>query len=411
MTAQTLKSYSCKDLAEMARKRGVPGWHAMRKEQLIKALLRLIRTKAPSAASRKTAARRAPSTNGHASGLGNGKGRAAHNGRPDSATGAAGHKATGHAANGKPVASKPNGSEKAKDTPAARKLQRVQAKAGELKNLAGRSEHGKPRHKDRLVLMVRDPYWLHAYWEVTRQSVERAQAALGQEWHGAKPILRLLEISAGSTTSAAATAIRDIEIHGGVNNWYIDVHEPPKSFRIEIGYRGASGKFHVLARSNVVSTPKAGVKDALDENWTGVAEDYERIYAMSGGYRADVGSGELQELFEERLRRPMGSTLGANLAPAIEGLLPRKKDFHFEIDAELIVYGSTEADAHVTLQGEPVKLRDDGSFTVRFSMPNCRQVIPAVAASANGLETRTIVLAVERNTKVMEPLIRDSSDP
>ena len=64
----------------------------------------------------------------------------------------------------------------------------------------------------------------------------------------------------------------------------------------------------------------------------------------------------------------------------------------------------------MTLQNEPIKLRPDGTFTVRYSLPNARQVIPAVAASANGLEQRTVVLAVERNTKTMEPLIRDGGN-
>ena len=86
------------------------------------------------------------------------------------------------------------------------------------------------------------------------------------------------------------------------------------------------------------------------------------------------------------------------------------RDFHFEIDAELIVYGSTEPNARVTLQGEPVQLRPDGSFTVRFSLPDSRQIIPAVAASPDGVEERTIVLAVERNTKELEPMIHDGNE-
>ncbi|MBL8827807.1 MAG: hypothetical protein JNM18_12590 [Planctomycetaceae bacterium] len=43
-------------------------------------------------------------------------------------------------------------------------------------------------------------------------------------------------------------------------------------------------------------------------------------------------------------------------------------------------------------------------------MPNARQVIPAVACSIDGLEQRTVVLAVERNTKVMEPVCKDTSE-
>src|SRR6202044_784284 len=108
--------------------------------------------------------------------------------------------------------------------------------------------------KDRIVVMVRDPYWLHCYWELTRQAIQRAEAALGQEWHTSKPILRLLDVSSQDTTNTAESTIRDIDIHGGCNNWYIDVSNPPRSFRVDIGYLSRSGRFYVLARSNVVTT-------------------------------------------------------------------------------------------------------------------------------------------------------------
>ena len=74
----------------------------------------------------------------------------------------------------------------------------------------------------------------------------------------------------------------------------------------------------------------------------------------------------------------------------------------------MIIFGSTKPDAHVTLAGEPVKLRPDGTFTVRVSMPDRRQVLPVVASSSDGVEQRTIVLAVERNTKQMEPKIAET---
>jgi hypothetical protein len=256
--------------------------------------------------------------------------------------------------------------------------------------------------------MVRDPFWLHAYWELSRQSVERAQAALGQEWHAARPVLRLMEIAGTGTTSSVESHLRDIEIHGGVNNWYIDVLDAPKSFRVDVGYLGPTGKFFALARSNVVTTPAAGSRDSIDEHWNVVAEDYEKIYAMSGGLDHE-GTSELQELFEERLRRPMGSPLVSRYAPGVEAILTRKRPFSFNVDAELIVFGETAPDSHVTLQGVPLRLRPDGTFTMRFKLPNCRQVIPAVATSRDGLEQRTVVLAVERNTKEMEPLTRDAS--
>ena len=47
---------------------------------------------------------------------------------------------------------------------------------------------------------------------------------------------------------------------------------------------------------------------------------------------------------------------------------------------------------------------------MRFSLPDSRQIIPAVAACADGIEERTIVLAVERNTKELEPVINEVQD-
>ena len=411
MTAEQLKGYTLKVLGQMAKEQGVPGWHAMRKDQLVKALLRASGSKSRSSAassrngSSHSSTARAASRNGASRSTSSrskaSKSTASRSGstrRSSTASAPASRSALRN--NGAPAKAKA----KTKSRPkAVRRLQEARQAQNRLKDI---SHQDVPSNKDRLVVIVRDPYWLHATWQLSRRNVERAEVALGQDWHMARPVLRLLEVQSGN--SAAETVVRDIEVHGGVNNWYVPVNDPPKSYRLDIGYLTESGRMFVLARSNVVTTPRAGTLDTLDNNWTDVAENYEKIYAMSGGHCTDGASEELQELFEERLRRPMSSpTLGL----AANGHPGRKaRDFQFELDAELIVYGNTTPGSRVTLQGDPVELRADGSFTVRFRLPNCRQVIPAVAQSSDGLEQRTIVLAVERNTKVMEPLVRDSSD-
>src|SRR5207302_6158783 len=61
--------------------------------------------------------------------------------------------------------------------------------------------------KDRIVVMVRDPYWLHTYWELTRKAIQRAEAALAQDWHGSKPILRVLDVSTRDTSKMTETAV------------------------------------------------------------------------------------------------------------------------------------------------------------------------------------------------------------
>src|SRR5207248_8674324 len=121
---------------------------------------------------------------------------------------------------------------------------------------------------------------------------------------------RLLDVGNHETTSAAESTIRDIDIHGGCNNWYIDVDSPPRCFRVDIGYLARSGRFYVLGRSNVVSTPRAGISDVLDENWADIDQQQaDRIFAMSAGFDPSISrsSLELKQLFEERLSRPLGS--------------------------------------------------------------------------------------------------------
>lgn len=267
----------------------------------------------------------------------------------------------------------------------------------------------KPSPKERIVLIVRDSYWLQASWVITRSSVERARAAMGADWHTAEPVLRLLEVAHGASANTAEQVVRDIPIHGGVNNWYIDVENPPSRYRVVIGYRSGSNRFHTLFRSNIVLTPEPGACDPIDGHWQDIAEDYERIYSLSDN-DSGTGSNDLREMFEERLQRPMidfnSDTTG--LDPDLS--FRREKELPFEVDAELIVYGSTSPGASVTLAGAPVRLRPDGTFTVRMELPDRRQVLPVVACSRDGLRQRTTVVAVERNTKVMEPVSKNHMD-
>jgi hypothetical protein len=115
-------------------------------------------------------------------------------------------------------------------------------------------------------------------------------------------------------------------------------------------------------------------------------------------------------MFEERLQRPMIDLSGDNFIGGSDFPFRRERELPFEVDAELIVYGSTTPGSTVTLAGKPVKLSADGSFTVRMELPDKRQVIPVVACSRDGMRQRTTVVAVERNTKVMEPVSRTSMD-
>jgi hypothetical protein len=426
ITTASLKTQSWKELAELAKSKGLSGWHSMRKDQLVAALVRAAkkRSKArPQAAAKpakpKKLSRRAAPVKAHPP---HGKPAARHangsklNGTNRSATAAKANGTAAHAVPETPDRAPDSPRISAKQARVAERIHRAMAERERLKDLSGTfsvAKSGAKRNqaeKDRLVLVVRDPYWIQAIWTVTRHSVKRAEAALAEHWHTAAPVLRLLEVDAGLTTSTAERVVREIDVHGGVTNWYIDVSNPPQCFRAELGYKAANGRFFAICRSNIVRTPAPDSGDVIDENWTDVAENYERVFALSGGYSEDNQSGELQELFEERLRRPMGHSSTGQFGSGAERVLNRHRELDFHVDAEMILYGRTRPDAKVTLSGEPIKLRADGSFTVRQPMPDKRQVLPVVASTADGVEQRTIVIAVERNTKVLEPMVREPNE-
>jgi len=286
----------------------------------------------------------------------------------------------------------------------AEKVKSVQQQRAAAKDLAffrqqlSASEEPK---RDRLILFVRDPYWVQAYWEITTSGVERAKAALAEHWHTAVPVLRLLVNQEDSIAGAGEQLVQEIRIHGGVNNWYIPVQDPPQAFRAVIGYLASSGRFHALAQSNLVRTPVPGSSDHVDYNWTDLADIGDRVFSLSGGF-AEGASTALREVFEEKLSRPMNRSALSRYGTADVPGKMSSQDFF--VDAELLIFGKTHRSAEVSISGEPVKVREDGSFTVRVGLPDKRQVFPVSSTSFDGSYTFTTVLAIERNTKVMEPM-------
>ncbi len=377
ITAEKLRTQTVKNLAAMAKREGVVGWHQMRKEQLVKALLKIAKDKVKKGG-----------RNGSSSLLND------------------------SAASQKRMSNGRFASTRNQVNPRSRaRIEELKAKLVRAKDLAHQSVANETApQKDRLLLMVQDAYWLHVYWELTSQSVERAQVALAQYWHSAKPILRLCSLGDGTTTAVDRITVRDIEIHGNVNHWYFDVGDPPRNYQVDIGYLTSQGRFYSLVRSNVVSTAISKRQLGSDRHWNTVGSHCDRVFALSGGYDGGQSSADLREVFEEKFRRPMGSPMVTRFGLGAEALSCDHSEFILEIDAEMILFGATEPGSHVTVKGEPIALEEDGTFTLRFPMPDRRQVLPVVSSSGDGIEQRTVILAVERNTKSMEPISHDSEE-
>ncbi len=254
-------------------------------------------------------------------------------------------------------------------------------------------------HDDRLTLLCRDPHWLHAYWDITPANLARARALL------AAPAALVLRVHHFPALTGGQEGSFDIEVDSEERNWYVHGAHPGHDFEMEIGLKSAGGRFVELARSNRVRAPLDQMSDVLDEEWRNLAADDERMYRLSGGYQGRVGtaSGVTPELVARREMLSSGAVSSLSLP-----ITPTRRGFWFVVDTEIVVYGATEPGASVTCQGRPVPLREDGTFTLRFALPDGTQHIDCAALSADRIETITITPAIDKRTAREE---RRGDDP
>jgi len=253
-----------------------------------------------------------------------------------------------------------------------------------------------------IVLLARDPWWLHSFWEVSPERLGEAAAHFGDRWEQTRSVLRIYDVTAVDFDGSNAHSYFDVELSGNATSWYLHVATPSKSWVVDIGRVSPENDFFALARSNVAATPRDGMSDVLDEEWMEIDEFYEQMYALSGGLEVGRSSAELVSEMHRRLRSEGASGAVSSFGASPLGKAEKVAGFWFTLDCELIVYGATEPDAAVTMQGRPVKLRPDGTFTVRMALPDGVQEIETVAVSADGSEERTITPLVSRKTTSRE---------
>lgn len=249
-----------------------------------------------------------------------------------------------------------------------------------------------------IYLLIRDPYWVYSYWEITKEHEEKHLQLLGGDRSAVKTVLRVYDVTNGDNNPP----FFDIALQDMADHWFINVGAN-RSYFVEIGLLHRDGRFIMLARSNRITTPRDSMSDVLDEHWMGI--DFDKLYALSGGFELGKSSMELKKLMQERLQKAITSGSGAISSFSSPVKLPRNRGFWFVLDCELIVYGATEPDAKVTLQGKEMKLRPDGTFSARFALPDGRIVLDAVATSADGVEERKIIPVVERKTSYPDPVM------
>ncbi len=420
-TSSELNRLTSRELGNIARDLKTPGWHRMRKEELVSVLVKKSRTKMAreliqAKLDEKPALPNKPAVSSNSP-------KDTVQPKKNAAPIGAVKISTAEKKSSAPESSTPEKKatttvqKSALRTPDGQNFVRVTSappvelppSLKERRKLALRAT---PNQQDRLVLMVRDPFWLQAFWVLSEKTLKRAEVALGHFWHTAVPILRLYRIILDGVSAPRRQIFREIRIHGAVNHWYMDVTEPPSKFQIELGYLTTGQKFHALLSSNTVETPQHQVVDAIDHvdaHWRGVEEDLGRIFKLSLG---EANNSELKKVFEEQLGRSMSGTMLSQHRASRQGASIDKtqRNFIFQVDVDLVIHGKTEPGVQVSIRNEPIPIKKDGAFLVRFPMPEKRTLFPIEAEGSDGVEMQRLVLTVERNTRLLETLFQEPTD-
>jgi len=141
--------------------------------------------------------------------------------------------------------------------------------------------------------------------------------------------------------------------------------------------------------------------------------------------RQMVGSFEITEILQKRFETMVSSGQWASSAGAAVGagawvtslsspfgasFGAKERGFHMHVNAELIIYGGTEPNAKVRIDGQDITLSKDGTFSYHFVFPDGQFHIPIDATSADGVETRSALLSFLRMTE-LEGDVRKTGQP
>jgi hypothetical protein len=253
-----------------------------------------------------------------------------------------------------------------------------------------------------LVLMQKDPNWMHAFWEVSENRINEAKHGKG------KIVLRLFDIADDLTVQRGKKRkFRDVEVPANARSWYVE-NTAGKSCVAVLG--AVSGKnFKPIVESAPVMT--------FDKSAAAPAEDDAFAKASLGGNTLGnfMSSGFSSQTAESWLKK-LGGNFGSSSESMFSGALSSAvlqsnnievakdsvnygKDFFLWVKTRLIVYGGTRPDAHLQVRGEPFPLNPDGTFSFEEDLPDSTKIIPVFATDKDGDFPTTIVPIVVKRTE------------
>ncbi len=258
----------------------------------------------------------------------------------------------------------------------------------------------------RLVLLVRDPEWIFAFWEINEAT--RAEMQIPRGGHDRRMVLRFYKTDGRSWPEEPAHYTFDVDVGPYANNWYIKMPEPDSEWCAEVGTFDDDGNYISIVRSNRITMPRDSISEETDSQWMTVEETYRKLYGMGGGVaaiRESRGSEEILRMLSKQVSgalkggAPTSGSMFSGGSGAITAPPPPRKTFWLVAETELILYGATEPTATLTINSQPVKLNSDGTFSLRCALPEGDFRFRVHAVNQDGDEEREIVPVVTRRTE------------
>lgn len=260
------------------------------------------------------------------------------------------------------------------------------------------------------VMLPRDPIWIYVYWEFNQETINQIKSKYGAIFDPSNLTLRVYDVTDINFDGVNANKSFDISVNPHAMSWYINVGEFNRSWCVDVGYTLKNGEFITIARTNSMAMPRHGVSNVTDEQWALLQLEFEKLLRISGAGHIGQSSYDLVKLMRERweelTKLPTSGILGGASSsfkrgefPAAKQGVSKAKNFWLKADTEIIVYGATEPDATLTVQGKNVPLAADGSFTLRFYLPDGQQSYPIEATSSDGTMKKQITFNVQKETK------------
>ncbi|MBU2541664.1 MAG: DUF4912 domain-containing protein [Candidatus Omnitrophica bacterium] len=216
---------------------------------------------------------------------------------------------------------------------------------------------------NRVRLMVKDPFWVFAYWEIPFDNLNSLKSRLSdEEIRTAKTVLRMYDVTLLDFNGTNANSYFDIEVDIYANNWYVNLYKDGVSYIAEIGLRTAGGRFISLARSNCVHTPRVSYSPRSEQIWMNVQDgSKESVFvrpSIAVSKDASISAAQYQKkglrriyLTDEDIR-----SYYSRLNPSLRDIISARLLSYFGRKGRglnLLLEGETEKERRRTLAGLP----------------------------------------------------------